>query len=80
MGSVLNVDIFPIEARIVESILTQPPCLRYAVNVDKVYMMNANLDANFIISKMLVNCKVIFSEMAFETSIRRTLCGGDLIM
>jgi hypothetical protein len=77
MGSVLNVDTFPIEARIVESILTQPLYLRYAVNVDKVYMMNANLDANFIISKMLVNCKVIFSEMAFETSIRRTLCGGD---
>jgi hypothetical protein len=77
MGFVLNVDILAIEARIVEFILTRPPYLRYAVNAVKGYMMNANLDANFIISKMLVNCKVIFSEMAFETSIRRTLCGGD---
>jgi hypothetical protein len=80
MGFVLNVDILAIEARIVEFILTRPPYLRYAVNVDRVYTMSANLDANFIISKMLVNCKVIFNAMAFETSIHRTLCGGDLTM
>jgi hypothetical protein len=80
MGFVLNVDILAIEARIVEFILMRPPYLRYAVNAVKGYMMNANLDANSIISKMLVNCKVIFNVMAFETSIRRTLCGGDLIM
>jgi hypothetical protein len=80
MGSVINVGILAIKARIAEFILTRLPYLRYAVNADRGYMMSANLDANFIISKMLVNCKVIFKEMAFETSIRRTLCGGDLTM
>jgi hypothetical protein len=80
MGFVLNVDILAIEARIVVFIQTRPPYLRYAANAVRGYMMSANLDANFIISKMLVNCRVIFNVMAFETSIRRTLCGGDLTM
>jgi hypothetical protein len=78
MGFVLNVDIFPIEAKIVEFIRMLPLYLRYAANAVRGYMMSANLDANFITSKMLVNCRVIFSVMASEIFIRRTLCGGDL--
>ncbi len=80
MVSAINVGILVIKARIAEFIRTRQPYLRYVLNVDRVYMMSANLDANFITNKMLVNCRVIFKEMAFETSIRRTLCGGDLIM
>jgi hypothetical protein len=76
MGSASSVDILATKARIAEFILTQQPYLLYVQNVDKGYMMSANLDENFILSKMLINCKVIFKEMVFETSIHRTLCGG----
>jgi hypothetical protein len=78
MVSAISVGTSVIKARIAEFILTRLPYLRYAVNADRGYMMSANLGANFIISKMLVNCKVIFSVMASEIFIRRTLCGGDL--
>jgi hypothetical protein len=80
MVSVISVGTLVIKARIAEFILTRQPCLLYVLNVDRVYMMSANLDENFIQNKMLVNCRVIFKEMAFETFILRTLCGGDLTM
>jgi hypothetical protein len=80
MVSVISVGILVIKARIAEFILTRQPCLLYVPNADRGYMMSANLDGNFIINKMLVNCRVISKGMVFEISIHRTLCGGDLTM
>ena len=69
---------FSHKAKIAEFILTQQLSLLYVLNVDKGFMMNANLGVSSILNKMLVNCKVIFKEMVFGISIHRTLCGGDL--
>jgi hypothetical protein len=72
-----SVDIFLTKVKIAEFILTQQLSLLYVLNVDRGFMMNANLDESSILNRMLISC-IIFKEMVFGISIHRTLCGGDL--